>query len=88
MKLNIGDKFVWSDEGIIYTVMDINTSRDIGQVLVEWWSHDIYGIYGKKIMWDSTLQTLEGFLSDGTIYLIYQGNLLGPKGSVKKLKLI
>lgn len=88
MKLNIGDKFIWRDENIIYTVMDINTSRSNGQVLVEWWSHDIYGIYGKKIMWDSTLQTLEDFISDDTIHIIHRGNLLGPKGSVKKLKLI
>ena len=87
-KLNIGDKFVWQNEGIIYTVMDIDTSKEYGQVLLEWWSNNIYGVYVKKIMWDATVKALDDRLLEGKISFIHRGNPLGPKGSIKKLKLV
>ena len=85
MTLEVGDKFKWFNEDIIYTIVEMDLNRAYGQYLVEWWSHGIWGVYDKRIMWDGDVIGMNEKLSDGTVLLVYKANKIGPIGSIKKL---
>ena len=40
-KIKIGDKLIWKDCDFVFTILDIDSSKEGGQILWEWAEYDL-----------------------------------------------